>query len=220
MPDEVSVAPFYDSPAVTIYCADNEQILHGQVELPLISAVVSDPPWFGFAHAQRVALALEPYDEQEEGVWLAHLLHWYSTWIPRLRQIVDYGCGRAWFFTGPTHLPAFARVAHLCGWKIQRLWLAPDAYALMQFGKPLPTASVRDITRAFEASMHPSHIDEAILGAIMAVTDIGSVLDPFMGNGGTLVAAAKSGRHSIGIEIKDALCVTAAKRVEALCVPA
>jgi site-specific DNA-methyltransferase (adenine-specific) len=41
-----------------------------------------------------------------------------------------------------------------------------------------------------------------------------TVLDPFMGSGSTLVAAARSSRKGIGIEIDPGYCEIAVNRVE------
>ena len=43
---------------------------------------------------------------------------------------------------------------------------------------------------------------------------VGTVLDPFVGSGTTMIAALESGRHAIGIDLKDKYCQFTRKRIE------
>lgn len=63
--------------------------------------------------------------------------------------------------------------------------------------------------------VHPTQKPEPLMAALVShFSNAGDlVLDPFMGSGTTLHAAKRLGRRSVGIEINEAFCEIAAKRL-------
>jgi DNA modification methylase len=60
---------------------------------------------------------------------------------------------------------------------------------------------------------HPTEKPEGLMRWVLGkVGGTGTVLDPYMGSGSTLVAAKSLGRHAIGIEIEERYCEIAATR--------
>lgn len=61
--------------------------------------------------------------------------------------------------------------------------------------------------------VHPTQKPVSLMTWCLGFLSQGSVLDPFMGSGTTIVAAKQLGRRAIGIEIEERYCEVAAKRL-------
>lgn len=63
---------------------------------------------------------------------------------------------------------------------------------------------------------HPNEKPLALMEWLVSKTPAGAVLDPFAGSGTTLIAALNAGRPAVGIEMNEAYCEIAARRIDAL----
>jgi DNA modification methylase len=194
------VKPYYSDDLVTIYHGDCREWM------PEADVIVTDPPYgIGYVGRRRRGTAITGDDEPFDP---AHLIEAH-------RPTVLFGA-----VAFAARLPASA------GWIV---WdkVAPHFDRRPREAELAWTNFLTSprILRVFwtgginyrnehgtDAPLHPAQKPVALMTAVLGITPSGSVLDPYMGSGSTLLAAKQCGRKSIGIEIEERYCEIAAAR--------
>lgn len=197
------MSPYYSHAGIEIYLGDCRDVL------PLVSAdsIVTDPP-YGLG------------DKWTGGTWFTRGVYQGSVeWDNEAPQdVVDSLVGRA--------VPMVLWGGNYFSVPPSRCWLA------WRKTNSLPTmadfeAAWTNLDRPSKAYESPrngwlrSHPTEKPIGLIMWCLSFveGSVLDPFMGSGTTLVAAKRLGRRAIGIEREEKYCEIAVRRLSQEALP-
>ena len=110
-------------------------------------------------------------------------------------------------FTGDRPAVGFEAIT-ICHPKGRKRWNGGGSHAVWQ----VPIVLNRG---GNDPRLHTTQKPEALMMSLVSLfTDEGeTILDPFMGSGTTLVAAKRLGRKAIGIEMNEAYCEVAAKRL-------
>lgn len=214
------MTPYYQDEAVAIYHGDCRAVLptlRGDV-------MIVDPPYDerthkgARSHGEIVSkIDFEPFDT---AATLPLLLAATKRWVVAfctMEMIAGYMAiaGDRWiragFWRRPDGAPQFTgdrpgtpgdaiAIMHVAG---KKRWNGGGNHAFWECG----------VER--ENRVHPAQKPARLMEMLVAdFTDAGDlILDPFMGSGTTLVAAKRLGRKAIGIEISEAYCEIAAKRL-------
>ncbi len=210
---QVPFKPYYDSGGITIYHADCKQVLPF---LPRFDLLLTDPP-YGIGMARRGTI----------GTSKAGVVKDYgkSDW--------DDEVPPAWFLQSARELAALSVVwgGNYYGFDASSCWLVWDKDNTGDFADcELAWTNMKRAVRKFkyrwngmiqermgddkERRVHPTQKPLPLMRwCLSLVPDAQTILDPFMGSGTTLVAAKLEGRRCVGIEINEAYCEAAAKRL-------
>lgn len=202
--------PYYEKDGQTIYHSDCRAILP---HLPPVDLVLTDPPY---------GIGLEYGSFRDEPDNVRRLV---ETTIPRCiqlskRTVLTCGTRQQHFYPPPTWVLCWLNKAgaypnpwgFTCWQPI--LVYGTDPYLENKLG------SRPDVIEHSEKSPqyydHPCPKPEGFWKKLLlrcSVKETDVVLDPLMGSGTTLVACKELGRKGIGIEISEAYCAIAAKRL-------
>jgi len=214
--------PYYEHGGITIYHGDCREIAPS-VER---ACLVTDPPYGTGGRRRGVAgNGSDPAGRIVKEAWDDGALDWLDAASPVLTfyppgrtaelldraRIVGLTKHRAVYLAKPDPCPQFGgRMSY----SVEPVWaLSRDGFLLMG-GTDWYRDSTPRAGRDSDATGHPYQKPIAFMEWLIQKEPTGgTILDPFMGSGTTLVAAKNLGRKAIGIEIEERYCEIAAKRL-------
>lgn len=220
--------PYYKHDGIVVYHGDCREVMRAMPSCFRVSACMTDPPYgVGFGYEG-------PYKDDERG---------YGEWMwPAIEQaealVSDDGIvcvfqsakwARKWAEWFPREWKPIA-IAKVFVQMRRGLVTSATDYALWwpksdapNNRQPWQPDGARDWFVSHETAIprrgpergHPCPRPEDMMRYLISclVPPGGTILDPFMGSGTTLVAAKRLGRMAVGIEINEAYCEIAAKRL-------
>lgn len=208
------MTPYYQDDAVTIYHRDALDWTVIDYLWPSAGVMVTDPP-YGIA-----------YRSGKQGK-LARSIQGDDDTALRDRALEVWGDKPALVF-GTWKMPHPERAAACLIWDSYPLGMGdlsipwkPCAQEIYVLGKGFTGrrdsavltgfAPVQSLAR--NGRRHPNEKPVELMQYLVDRCPPGLVFDPFMGSGSTLVAAKRSGRQAIGIEIDERYCERAALRL-------
>ena len=211
-------APYYCEDGITIYCGDCREIMpEGEADV-----MVTDPP-YGMAYQSGYGAGWLPVaGDESPAIRDIALALWgddrpaavFGTWRierpQRTRQLLVWdksdaigpGMGNLNMAFGSSHEEVYL----LGEWPCREGFSRRPSVLRTSQGQGSRGGVVY-------LSGHPTAKPVGLLVRLLEVGPAGTVLDPFMGSGTTLVAAKQLGRKAVGIEIEERYCEVAVQRL-------
>jgi len=197
------VEPYYDRDGITIYRGDCREIVP---TLEPVDLVLTDPPYgygwdtsysrFSKGSADKPEITSDAERMDLDWLWelKCELMFFGANSIghtdPGSYLVWDKRCGDGWSFLSD---------AEVAWWS--------EGHGVYIY--PCNAQKHRS-----KSGLHPTQKPvEVMTWMISKAKQSGTILDPFMGSGTTLVAAKLEGRSAIGIEIEERYCEIAANRL-------
>lgn len=208
--------PYYSAGGITIYHGDCRPLLE---ELPRPSLVLTDPPygigWKRGDYSKRSSKQHAGIQNDMDTSGRDHILStyadvpaivfgsFYAPYPDTVKQVLVWQKPPdAGIVGSTTGYRRDAEPVFLCG-----PWPVRNAVR----GSVL--RGRQGMSAITTATGHPHTKPVDVLCRLLELTPTGLILDPFMGSGSTLVAAALSGREAIGIELEEQWCAVAVDRL-------
>jgi site-specific DNA-methyltransferase (adenine-specific) len=196
------VKPYYEDAACTIYHGDCREVL------PLlgpVDVVIADPP---YGHGDRWS----------GGTWAANPIYdlafdWDSKPIDADLLALVVASAPVAIVWGGNYYSLPPSRCWLSWVKTSQMETMAD-FELAWTNLDRPAKQFRESRNPDGKREHPTQKPETLMRWCLGFCPAqGTILDPFVGSGTTLVAAKRLGRKAIGIELEEKYCEIAAKRL-------
>lgn len=207
-------APYYQDGWTTIYHGDFHEIMP---ELPKVDLVLTDPP-YGCSATSGWGGTYDSFSIHGDNS--TELRDWLLGYINET-PCVMFGSPRVRRPEGVTVL-IWSKGEHTGMGNLDFPW-KPDYEEIYVrghgFSGPRTSSILSFNARTDSGRFHPTEKPVALITEILKKSPPGTILDPFMGSGTTLVAAKRLGRKAIGIEIEERYCKIAVERLRQYTLP-
>lgn len=188
--------PYYEHGGITIYHGDCRETLPS---LPKADLVLTDPPYGIFACGGT-------WGNKQDLQWDADTFSDIDLVLAAGKEQIIWGGNYYQLPPSRGWLVWFKRDSVPTAASVELAWTSFDMNARLID----QTIAATNAERVGHPTQKPLRVMRWSLGFSQQG---GSVIDPFMGSGTTLVAAKQSGRKAVGIEIEERYCEIAAKRL-------
>ena len=191
------MTPYYDHKGITIYHGDCREIIP---YLEPVNLVLTDPPYNVGIDFGKNTNDLMPPDQYEE---------WCLSWFEMFQShgiLLTPGIGNLgmWMKKNPRWIIAWVKDNSM-----KRITIGFNCWEPILLWGQVETKLYRDvivIPTIPQLKGHPTPKPLKLFSKLIDGFSNGTVLDPFLGSGTTLVAAKQLNRKAIGIEIEEKYC--------------
>ena len=225
----MAVEPYYDEDGITLYHGDAREVLP---TLPTPDMVVTDPPYSsgGFQESGKSSgsigtrgletIAFDNLSTRGYRLLMREVLRWCN----QADEVYLFTDWRMWIEAFDVVEGAGWRIRNMLVWDKGTLGMGlpwRNQHELIVYGKRRPAVMVDgklgNVLRFPRSGnkFHPTEKPVDLLRCLIGNSPTADlIVDPFAGSGTTLRAAKDLGRRAIGVELDEAHCETAAKRLQ------
>lgn len=185
----------------TIIHGDSLTVLR-QMEPESVDAIITDPP-YGINYVSQTGASIK--NDKSPFIWFL-----YDAF--RVLKSGESGHGGLICFTRWDVEQTFIDAMKIAGFNVKSEVIWDKVYFPGSRPKDLVTFPKINSSKMVHPTEKPVGLLANLISSVTKPGDL--ILDPFAGSGSTLVAAKKTGRRFIGIELDDEYFSTAQRRIE------